>query len=113
MDRGRTAVRQELDGDFCFAAHHLKYEFIPKNELWLDSAMSAEQVHYALAHEIEELRMMRSGEDYENAYPNALAVQLQERERQARLCQNHEARLETVSYGVRERGVRANPRRKR
>lgn len=99
-------VRHELHGDFCFAGHTLKYDFIPDGEIWLDSAMSAEQVHYALLHEIAELKHMRNDEDYDDAYSEALKAQLDERHHQAKVCASHEARLAPVTYGVRERGAK-------
>ncbi len=104
-------VRKELDGDFCFAGHDLKHEFIPRNEIWLDSAMAVEQVHYALVHELKE-RAVMAASDYDNAYEIALQVQLDERHRQAKLSEEHERSLEPVSYGVRERGVKVKPKAK-
>lgn len=99
-------VRQHLDGDYVFAGHGYKYDFIPKDEIWLDSAMSVEQAHFALFHELRERRMIASGIDYDKAYPEALALESQERARQERTSRKHEANLAPVRYGVRARGVR-------
>lgn len=99
-------VRQHLDGDFTFAGHGYKYSFIPKDEIWLDSAMSVEQAHYALIHELNERRMMAAGTDYDYAYPSALALELDERARQTKRARKHEKSLPKVSLGVRERGVK-------
>ncbi len=99
-------VRQYLDGDFVFAGHGYKYDFIPKNEIWLDSAMSVEQAHFALFHEQRERRMTADGMDYDEAYPEALALELKERARQERSTEKHEANLAPVRNGVRDRGHR-------
>lgn len=99
-------VRRHLDGDFCFAGHGYKYDFIPKDEIWLDSAMSVEQAHFALMHEHAERLMHENGLDYDIAYPESLALEMEERQRQELLSVRHESRLEPVRYGVRERGVR-------
>lgn len=99
-------VRRDLYGDFCFGGHDLKYRFIPRNEIWLDSAMSAEQLKYTLLQELTERKLMASGKPYDLAYEMALAKQLDERERQARLVLEHEQELAPVSYGVRDRGAK-------
>lgn len=99
-------VRRHLNGDFCFAGHGYKYDFIPKDEIWLDSAMSVEQAHFALIHEYAERLMSARGLDYDVAYPESLALELEERERQELLSRTHESSLAPVRYGVRERGVR-------
>ncbi len=99
-------VRRHLNGDFAFAGHGYKYDFIPKDEIWLDSAMSVEQAHFALCHEMNERRMCAAGSDYDVAYPEALAVELTERKRQIEASRRHEAELAPVRYGVRERGYR-------
>jgi hypothetical protein len=101
-------VRQHLDGDFAFAGHGYKFDFIPKDEIWLDSAMSVEQAHFALYHEINERRMIAKSGDYDNAYPEALALELRERSRHESVSLRHEANLAPVRYGVRERGYRRN-----
>lgn len=99
-------VRQYFDGDYTFAGHGYKYPFIPKNEIWLDSAMSCEQAYFALKHERDERALMAKRTRYEFAYPAALAGELDERDRQSRLAERHEKRLKKVSFGVRERGVK-------
>lgn len=99
-------VRKELDGDFCFGGHDLNYDFIPEREIWLDSAMSCEHMHYALVHQLEERRLYASGVGDGEADERALCMQLREQEKQASLATSHEARLAPVTYGVRERGVK-------
>jgi len=99
-------VRQHLDGDFTFAGHGYKYDFIPKDEVWLDSAMSVEQAYFALFHEMNERLMIARSGDYDSAYPEALALELRERDKQERVALEHEGRLSPVRYGVRERGYR-------
>ncbi|MCC6979712.1 MAG: hypothetical protein IT343_15445 [Candidatus Melainabacteria bacterium] len=99
-------VRRHLDGDFCFAGHGYKYDFIPRDEIWLDSAMSVEQAHFALVHEYAERLMSEKGLGYDVAYPQSLALEMEERERQELLSLRHELKLDPVRYGVRERGVR-------
>ncbi len=68
--------------------------------------MSGEQAHFPLFHELRERRMIADGIDYDVAYPEALALESQERARQEKTSIKHEANLAPVRYGVRARGVR-------
>jgi hypothetical protein len=99
-------VRLELDPDFCFAAHDFKSKYVPKGEIWLDSAMSCEEAVHALRQQIAERKLLAAGMRWPHAYEKAQNTVLAERRRQARLAARHEATLPCVSYGVRERGVK-------
>jgi len=106
-------VRRDIHPDFCFGGHDRKYRFVPAGEIWLDSAMSVEEAHFALTHELAERELMAVGEEYDRAYEGALVRQLDERARQETLALKHEARLGRVRYGVRERGFRKGASRRR
>jgi len=105
-------VRTFLDPDFCFAGHGLKYRFVPRDEIWLDSTMAVGEATFALWHEVTERMLMAAGEAYDDAYEHALSAMLSERAQQTRFAREHEAALPPVSYGVRERGARVR-RKKR
>ncbi len=104
-----TRIRRDIYGDFCFGGHGLKYPFVPRNEIWLEGGMSVTQVRFTLVHELAERKLMAAGKSYADAYELALIVQLEERERQARLAARHEAGIDPVRYGTRDRGVKAHP----
>ncbi len=107
-------VRKTLHPDFCFSTHDLMNEYIPENEIWLDSAMSSEHTYFALYHALEERRQMEKGMKASSAYEIALEKRIQEQVRQEKLVLRHEASLEPVSWGVRERGVKVErPRRRK
>jgi hypothetical protein len=99
-------VRLELDPDFCFATHDKKSKFVPKNEIWLDSAMSIEEAFHALRQQRVERKLLAQGHRWGYAYEHAQTDVLDERRRQSRRAARHEANLPCVSYGVRERGVK-------
>lgn len=99
-------VRLELNPDFCFVTHDKKSKFVPKGEIWLDSAMSIEEAYYALRQARIERKLLLSGVKWSQAYERAQQQILNERRRHARLAARHEAKLPCVSYGVRERGVK-------
>src|SRR5438552_685110 len=61
-------VRRELYGDFSMGGNSLKYPFVPKDEIWLDSAMTPEQVHFTPVQELEEVKCMTAGKSYAEAY---------------------------------------------
>lgn len=107
------SVRAQLNGDFSGGAHGYKYSFIPKNEIWLDSAISADYALYVLKHELIERELMKNGISYSDAYEVGLIAQLEERERQRKLTARHEENLPPVSYGSRERGAKVRKRRRK
>lgn len=98
-------VRKQLDGDFCFGAHDLSAPYIPKGELWLDSAMSCEQMHYSLVHQIEERRLFANGMA-EHAYEGGLVVRMAEQDAQASRARRREKQIGSITYGVRKRGIK-------
>jgi len=97
-------VRKTLDGDFCFGANGVTSSYIPKGEIWLDSAMSVEQAYYQLLCETTERKLIAKGLSYDRAYDEAAAAVARERVRQAELRTVHEAGLPPVHYGHRDRG---------
>jgi hypothetical protein len=99
-------VRKDLYPDFCFGTHDLKSPFVPQNEIWLDSAMSIEEAHYAIMHQRVERKLLAEGKKWEKCYDTALQVTFDERNHQLELARIHEARLAPVSYGVRAKGVK-------
>lgn len=99
-------VRRDLYPDFCFGTHDYDLPFVPEGEVWLDSAMSVEEAFYALRTQLSERRLMAAGQGYDKAYDETMIATMNERLRQMRLVERHEARLAHVEYGVRERGVK-------
>ncbi len=99
-------VRKELDPNFCYGTHDLKSDFIPANEIWLDSAMSVLEVHYTLQRARRERALLASGLKWGTAYETAQCEELKERARQARRVLRHEAKLAPVSLGVRSKGAK-------
>jgi hypothetical protein len=99
-------VRRELWGDFSMSGHGLLYQFVPDDEIWLDSAMTLEQVCFTLVHVLAEREAMAKGLSYAEAYEYALCAVHDERKRQAQLVARHEAKLKPVRYGSRDRGVK-------
>lgn len=72
-------VRRTLDPDFFFGGHWLVYKYVPKNEVWLDSAAVGPELQYIAVHELFELMLMKSGKTYDNAHEYANAAEKEAR----------------------------------
>jgi hypothetical protein len=92
------AIRREIYPEFLYGGNEQRYPFIPKNEIWIDHAISADEYKYTLAHEIHERNLMaRKGMSYADAHDSSLALELQMRKKDFLESQNHEHLLRAVS----------------
>ena len=60
-------IRDELHPEFAEGGHGLVYDYIPKNEIWLDAAESNDLTNL-FVHEITEYNLMAKGMKYEPAH---------------------------------------------
>ncbi len=77
-------VRGELVRDFCYTdftegGHDYVYKFVPKNEVWIDDDLNAEERSFVLLHEVHERRLMADGMDYHHAHASASRLELRTR----------------------------------
>jgi hypothetical protein len=68
-------VRDLFYSNFTEGGHGLRYRFIPRREIWIDDAVVASERAFIVAHEAEELRLMRRGMSYDRAHERALALE--------------------------------------
>jgi hypothetical protein len=61
-------VRSVFDIDFTEGGHDYVYEFVPKNEVWIDDAIMAVERAYVLLHELHERNRMAEGWPYSKAH---------------------------------------------
>jgi hypothetical protein len=61
-------VREHRYIDFTQGGHGYRYNFIPKDEIWIDDALSPDERPFALEHELDEAPHMRDGMDYSRAH---------------------------------------------
>ncbi|MDD4878624.1 MAG: hypothetical protein PHO02_06350 [Candidatus Nanoarchaeia archaeon] len=73
------AVRNYIDPKFVLGGHDLVYDYIPKNEVWIDSCQGKKEAKYTIIHEIYERNLMKKGMDYNSAHDFALAAEKYER----------------------------------
>ena len=72
-------VRRHLDPDFFFGGHYRVYKYVPKNEVWLDSAVTGPELKYVAVHELFELALMKIGKGYDDAHEYANAAEKEAR----------------------------------
>jgi len=61
--------------DYCEGGHDLVYPFIPKNEIWIEEALSPEERKFIILHELHERYLMDQGKSYKNAHIGATEVE--------------------------------------
>ena len=72
-------VRDHYDIDFTEGGHGLVYDWIPKNEIWIDDDLNPSERKYVLAHERFEWKKMDQGMEYDDAHEAASKAELQMR----------------------------------
>ena len=68
-------VRKCFDPYFELGGHHLVYDYIPKDEVWIDAKTDQADWDYTVIHEIEEHKRMKKGMSYADAHDFALATE--------------------------------------
>jgi len=72
-------VRKELYTDFIFGGNDQRYKFIPFGEIWIDNAISVEELEFTIIHETYERGMMINGLTYSKAHELATQEELKAR----------------------------------
>ena len=66
-------VRAYLDPDFIFGGHEYVYDYVPKNEIWLDQFTDPQELPFIEHHEKIERNLMKAGATYDEAHDIASA----------------------------------------
>jgi hypothetical protein len=61
-------VRDVYDSDFCQGGNGFAYTFVPKDEIWIDAAITEDEWHLIEFHECGEAELMRGGMSYDVAH---------------------------------------------
>lgn len=61
--------------DYCEGGHDKVYPFIPKNEIWVEEAISPKERKFIILHELHERHLMSQGKSYKNAHIGATEVE--------------------------------------
>lgn len=93
-----ATIRRELYPEFLYGGNGERYLFIPPNEIWIDHAITAEELQYTLAHELYERNLMAGrGITYAAAHDSALIVERRMRLADQFAAVKHELTLGKVS----------------
>lgn len=66
----------KFDGDFVYGGSDMRYTFIPKNEIWIDSETSLAEAIYTVRHELTEREHMEKDKmTYDEAHEIALKAE--------------------------------------
>lgn len=84
---GRLA-RSDFDIDFTEGGHDLVYNYVPKNEVWIDNDIMPEERPYVLLHELFERLQMGKGLTYNQAHRRASLLEWHARHNEKELKKN-------------------------
>ena len=69
-------VREYIDSEFVLGGHDLVYQYIPKNEVWIDAKIEPREIPFIVAHEVEErTRMEKEHLSYGIAHEYATVIE--------------------------------------
>ena len=68
-------VRSVFDIDFTAGGHDKVYEFVPKNEVWIDDDIVEKERGYVLLHELHERNLMAAGWPYSRAHADSSKIE--------------------------------------
>jgi hypothetical protein len=93
-----AVIRHEIYHEFVYGGNVQRYPWTPKQEIFIDNAISADEYEYTLAHELYERDLMaKRGLSYDEAHDSALMLEHRMRLRDLTACKQHEAELPLVS----------------
>jgi hypothetical protein len=73
-------VRDTLDTDFTNFGQHYRFDFIPKDEFWIDHEEDEDEVDFYIEHLLVEFSLMEKGVGYEEALKKADNVEQKSRD---------------------------------
>jgi hypothetical protein len=68
-------VRSVFNLDFTAGGHDKVYEFVPRNEVWIDDDIVERERGYVLLHELHERNLMAAGVPYSRAHADSSKVE--------------------------------------
>lgn len=74
-----TYIRDKLDEEFSNFGQHFAFDFIPPNELWLDTEAHPDEQKFFIDHLVVERALMKRGLSYDSALDVADSVERVER----------------------------------
>jgi hypothetical protein len=72
-------VRSVYDDDFTEGGHDYVYEFVPRDEVWIDNDLEEVERPYVLLHELHERNLMAKGWTYSKAHEDSSRIEYHNR----------------------------------
>ena len=70
-----SIVRALYMVDYADGGHDLVYDFVPKNEIWIEEVLNENERKFILLHEMHERYLMSQGKDYHHAHEGATIIE--------------------------------------
>lgn len=68
-------VRKQHDPNFIMGGHGYVYDYVPKDEVWVEESLPPLDRAFTLLHELYELSLMREGMTYDPAHERATEIE--------------------------------------
>jgi len=92
-----SIIRRLVFNEFLYGGNPQRYPFVPKDEIWIDNSISAQEYEYTLAHELHEYGLMiGKGETYADAHNSAFLLELGMRKEDEKISKEHERALNAL-----------------
>ncbi|MCX6735623.1 MAG: hypothetical protein NTZ13_00895 [Candidatus Parcubacteria bacterium] len=84
--------------DYADGGHDLVYDFVPKNEIWIEEVLDENERKFILLHEMHERYLMSQGKDYHHAHEGATIIEAHYRKNPERLEERMKEELEKNNF---------------
>src|SRR5437764_525999 len=78
-------VRKNIDIEFTEGGHEHVYEFVPRDEVWIDNDVHQDEQGFVVFHELHERALMADGEEYDSAHEESSRLERYYRKHPAEL----------------------------
>lgn len=96
-----NVVRNQYKVDFALGGNNGPYDWVPRDEIWLDAATQPSELPYIALHEFyERHRMLQNGLDYNKAHAIASTIEWKAREGK-KLPQEHVSLMQFICNAAR------------
>ena len=96
-----NVVRNQYKVDFALGGNNGPYDWVPRDEIWLDAATQPSELPYIALHEFyERHRMLQNGLDYNKAHAIASIIEWKAREGK-KLPQEHVSLMQFICNAAR------------
>ena len=81
-------IRNNIDDAFVLAGHHLAFDYIPENEIWVEDTVKKAERMFLIVHEMFENKLMTLGIEYDPAHDLANIIEA--------ACRKHHTEIKEI-----------------